>query len=373
MAGQIITKITADGGTHLVSSSFYGTCETAADEAAKIVKLVDTHVNAATFVTGMALAVKFTYNNTIASPTLTVQTNGGTQIMAAKNIYRYGTTRPSTNNATSWIGGSIVLFVYDGSGWQEVHSYDNNDNTVPSVYISTAAATAAKVGTLTGGALRKGYYCCNITASNTSETALTLNINGKGAKDIYINGSASSTSNYTLPAGFYIVYYNGTNFYFRTDGKIPQLITSGSITKTTGDSVTVTAGTAASLKYTSRSIPNVTSVGSKPSLTTETVAAGTALSKQTSSVAGATSVAATSRTNYATTTDYCLTIAANVTALNNSTTLTTTSIKAVDEWSAGSTPTLGTAISADDITEWTTNTPTAVTKKTVVTAVGEVT
>lgn len=36
---------------------------------------------------------------------------------------------------------------------------------------------------------------------------------------------------------------------------------------TTGDSVTVTAGTAASLSYTSRSIPNVTSVGTAPSLT----------------------------------------------------------------------------------------------------------
>lgn len=39
----------------------------------------------------------------------------------------------------------------------------------------------------------------------------------------------------------------------------------------------------------------------------------------------------------------------------------------ITAWSAGSTPTLGTAIAADDITAWTTNTPTAVTKKTVVT------
>ena len=31
----------------------------------------------------------------------------------------------------------------------------------------------------------------------------TLNINGTGAKPIYINGNASSASNYTLPAGSY--------------------------------------------------------------------------------------------------------------------------------------------------------------------------
>ena len=39
----------------------------------------------------------------------------------------------------------------------------------------------------------------------------------------------------------------------------------------------------------------------------------------------------------------------------------------ITAWSAGSTPTLGTAISADDITKWTTNVPTKVTSKTVVT------
>jgi hypothetical protein len=36
----------------------------------------------------------------------------------------------------------------------------------------------------------------------------------------YINGTASSATNYTLPKGTYIVFYDGTNYYFRTDGKI---------------------------------------------------------------------------------------------------------------------------------------------------------
>lgn len=39
---------------------------------------------------------------------------------------------------------------------------------------------------------------------------------------------------------------------------------------------------------------------------------------------------------------------------------TTTSIGSASGWSAGTVPTLGTAISADDITSWTTNTPTAI-------------
>ena len=59
------------------------------------------------------------------------------------------------------------------------------------------------------------------TASNTAASALTLNINSKGAKPVYINGTASGTTNYTLPAGSYLVYYDGTNYQFRTDGQIP--------------------------------------------------------------------------------------------------------------------------------------------------------
>ena len=61
----------------------------------------------------------------------------------------------------------------------------------------------------------------NFRYTNSSQTAITLNINGTGAKAIYINGTASSASNYTLPAGSYIAYYDGTNYQFRTDGLLP--------------------------------------------------------------------------------------------------------------------------------------------------------
>lgn len=238
MARGVVTSLTAGGEKHYVSSSLYGTCDTAAATAAKIVKLTEAITDTAWLVTGMLLCVKFTNANGVANPTLTIQNSSGTQLIAAKNIMRYGTTRPSTNAASSWTAGAVVPFVYDGTNWVETSSWDNNSNTIPSIYCDTAAATAAKVGQLSGGALVKGYYTINITAANTSATALTLNINGKGAKAIYINGAASSTSNYTLPAGFYIIYYDGTNFHFRTDGKIPSLIASGSLTTTSMSPIT---------------------------------------------------------------------------------------------------------------------------------------
>jgi hypothetical protein len=101
MAGQVLGKVTAGGGTHLISNTFYGTCDTAAGTTAKIAKLVDTNTNAFSVITGMLLAVKFTNTNTAANPTLTLQTSGGTALLAAKNIYRYGSTAPSTSAAFS--------------------------------------------------------------------------------------------------------------------------------------------------------------------------------------------------------------------------------------------------------------------------------
>jgi hypothetical protein len=64
------------------------------------------------------------------------------------------------------------------------------------------------------------YVHINFRYANTAASALTLNIDGKGAYPIYINGAASSATNYTLPAGPYIAYFDGTNYYFRTDGKL---------------------------------------------------------------------------------------------------------------------------------------------------------
>lgn len=96
-----------------------------------------------------------------------------------------------------------------------------DNNTIPSAYCDTAAGTAAKTASCSGYSLLSNSYLHVIVVnSNSSASALTLNVNGKGAKSIYINGSASSATNYSLPAGSYLVYYDGTNYYFRTDGAL---------------------------------------------------------------------------------------------------------------------------------------------------------
>lgn len=97
----------------------------------------------------------------------------------------------------------------------------NQTQYYPSAYCTTAAGTAAKVASCSlWVATANSYLHVLIGQANTSASALTLNVNSTGAKPIYINGAASSSSNYTLPAGSYLVLYDGTNYQFRTDGKI---------------------------------------------------------------------------------------------------------------------------------------------------------
>lgn len=203
-----------DGIVGAQNVGMYGTCDTAAATADKVATLDDYGV---TFklVKGAVVRIYMANSNTVADPTLNVNSTG------AKAIKRYGTTAPSTASGSSWIGGTVMTFLYDGTYWR-LCDYRNNDNTVPSAYCSTEAATAAKVASCSGYALKNpSWLHVVITNSNSAASALTLNVNGKGAKPIYINGSASSDSNHTLPAGSYLVRYDGTAYQFRTDSHLP--------------------------------------------------------------------------------------------------------------------------------------------------------
>ena len=98
---------------------------------------------------------------------------------------------------------------YDGTYWNMDSGYEaysartapfatQADYTRGNAYCTTASATAAKVASMRGFVLQSGAtFPITFTNANSSQTALTLNVNNTGAKSIYINGSASSSSNYT--------------------------------------------------------------------------------------------------------------------------------------------------------------------------------
>ena len=81
---------------------------------------------------------------------------------------------------------------------------------------STASSTANKTATCAGFTLTAGAtIALYMTQANTTTNALTLNINNTGAKAIYVNGTATGTTNQLLwSANATITFtYNGTYWY----------------------------------------------------------------------------------------------------------------------------------------------------------------
>jgi len=101
----VISKVNAGGSNHLIASSAYGICSTAADTAAKTVNFTDDQ--AFTLIQGETIHVRFTATNTAANPTLNVKGTG------AKPIHRIGGTAAGTSTSNSWVAGEIVSFTYD--------------------------------------------------------------------------------------------------------------------------------------------------------------------------------------------------------------------------------------------------------------------
>jgi len=110
-----------------------------------------------------------------------------------------------------------AVYSGDEEGTSEV-----NLEAVCDIACKTAGNVAAKIASSNNYILRSGNrFTLLFTNSNTSASALTLNVNDTGAKAIYIDGEASSSTNYTLPAGLYSVLYDGTNYQINTDNTIP--------------------------------------------------------------------------------------------------------------------------------------------------------
>ena len=226
----------------------YGYCETAADEIAKTINVPGTF----SLVKGARVVVKFVNGNTAANPTLNVNSTG------AKAIYYKKVAIPADAIAEK----ATYEFIYNSASnrYELVGDINTDETTVPSAYCTTAAATAAKTAICTGYVLQGNTYIQVIMVNkNDFQGQISLNINNRGAKPIYINGAISSSTNYTLPAGTYLAYCTDNSYYFRTDGVLAKT------SYTPAGSVTVNP----SINATPVIVNSITNVGTLPTFTVD--------------------------------------------------------------------------------------------------------
>lgn len=216
-----------------ISKSLNGvvTCSTAGATVAKTVAL-----EGFVLTKYAELVIDLQNANTVATPTLSV--NGTT----AKTIRINGSAVTASN-----LSAGIYKAYYDGTYWnfttyQAYNAYSaysasqatQANYTRGNAYCTTAGGTVDKVADMRGYVLQSGAtFPITFTNANSSASALTLSVNGTTAKPIYINGSVSSASNYTLPAGTYLCRYNGTNYYIDKSYAVPNARSANSATTAT--------------------------------------------------------------------------------------------------------------------------------------------
>lgn len=155
-----IGNVSVGGSTHLVGSTLYGTCTTAANTTAKVV----TCANFDQLLTGVTIHVKFTYSNTASNPTLNVNGTG------AKSICCYGDVKVGTTIQTSWNVGAVISFTYDGSNWVM------NDwlNTVTTYPIANDMSNGL-VPQTTNGVYANAHFLMDDTANHIAAWAIPPN------------------------------------------------------------------------------------------------------------------------------------------------------------------------------------------------------
>lgn len=218
VSNQTFDLPTGGGGSSSGPKIFFGTCDTAAATADKIVTCSDFTEN--DIVAGTNLFVKFDNTNTSSTVTLTI--NGTT----TKNATNNGATTTGFNNYYTWVAGQVVQFIYDGTNWQIV--------------------APRKATTDYGGISKAETIGSNGTASSTTTKYRTLN-NGIGSS--YKDGSYRMKQTVTLSTSS-TKTVTFTNSNISTD-KMYSVYTS--IYDLEINSMTVTAGTCTIVfpKYTS--------------------------------------------------------------------------------------------------------------------------
>lgn len=117
--------------------SFFGTCDTAAATAAKVVTLSDT--TGWELKAGTIIGVKFTNSNTASSVTLDVNSSG------AKSIFYNGAVYTGTATQMTGQASHVTFYMYDGTNWIFLnHDANYRDSNTWTANSSSAAGYVAK-------------------------------------------------------------------------------------------------------------------------------------------------------------------------------------------------------------------------------------
>ena len=188
----------------------YGTCATAADVATKEVTL-NSNVSHWEQEIGSLIAIKFDISNTASNVTIKVGNND------AYPIWYNNTEYTGTGTAYTGYADRLIVYMFNGTHWVWItSSYDSNttytNEKLGNGYgtCSTAESTTAKKATFSSYTLVK-HGMVSIKFTYNVPANATLNINSKGAKNIYYRG-AKIIANIIKAGDIATFVYDGTQY-----------------------------------------------------------------------------------------------------------------------------------------------------------------
>lgn len=216
-------NITIEGGGGGTTTTWYGTSSTDASVSAKTVIC-----SGFTLTTGAIISVLFSTANTENTPTLNVNGTGD------KTIY-IGATTLSADNPLKWSANTMLSFIYDGTYFRYLGA-KSASVVVPADggggwygASATTESKASKTGSCPNFTLTRGaIITLSCMTANTVQDTLTLNINGTGAKNIYVNGSNTSATNPLFWNAYDVLtfMYNGSVYHLIARGSLPVASTT---------------------------------------------------------------------------------------------------------------------------------------------------
>ena len=213
-------------------ATYYATSSTAASTATKVATLVDGSADFS-LEEGVVVAVTFTYANTASSPRLNVASTG------AKYIYTLGT------NSAYWEAGATVLFVYDGTYWQNASSpvwaseVTVGNSASQNVYIDSSHMAVRN------GTTEYASFDANSIFLGQSNTGAALKISGNTSTiltayddgdEIFKITAGSTSTRLTTDNESIALVNNGESSIMADESGISLSCPSGNLVKTSGAS-----------------------------------------------------------------------------------------------------------------------------------------
>lgn len=150
---NLISKVKIENVNNYIASSAYGICNSASNEANKIVYLQNNQNLGFSLVNGITVHIKFVNSNTATNPTLNINSTGN------KPIYKYGEIAPGTVEELGWPANSILSLTYDGNAYI-INSFFNSTGGGGGGGDLTPGSSATDITTTSSssGGAAIGYY-----------------------------------------------------------------------------------------------------------------------------------------------------------------------------------------------------------------------